>query len=86
MISSLNNDLEVRRPRHRQSHGTNHAGTSILYVSSPDDFDAARSILVRQREWLEGILGGDLATFQPSAVREYAELERFYHPPTAAYC
>jgi putative acetyltransferase len=83
MIRSLNNDLEVRRHRQRERHsdGTNHAGTSILCVSSPGDFDAARSILARQREWLEGILGGSLATFQPSAVREYAELERFYQPP-----
>jgi putative acetyltransferase len=83
MISSLNNDLEVRRHRQRESNseGTNHAGTSILCVSSPGDFDAARSILARQREWLEGLLGGSLATFQPSAVREYVELERFYQPP-----
>jgi len=83
MIRSLNNDLEARRRRQRErcSGGTNHGGTSIVCVSSPGDFDAARSILVRQREWLEGIVGADLATVQPSAAHEYAELERFYQPP-----
>lgn len=61
--------------------GTNYAAATIICVSSPGDFDAARSILARYRGWLESLLGGDLAAFQPSALRELAELERFYEPP-----
>lgn len=74
---------ERRGSRHRKSRqgGANRGGLSIVRASYPADFDAARSVLARQRGWLEGILGGDLDAFQPSAVHEFAEPERFYRPP-----
>lgn len=53
----------------------------VIRASSSEDFDAARKILARQRRWLECVLDGDLAAFQPSAMREFAEPELFYEPP-----
>lgn len=53
----------------------------IIRASSPEDFEAARKILSRQRLWLECVLGGDLAAFQHSAAREFTEPELFYGPP-----
>lgn len=63
----------------REANGMNHV--DIIRASSLEDFAAARRILARQRRWLEGMLGKDLAVFQPSAVREFAEPELFYEPP-----
>ena len=50
-------------------------------MSSSDDFDAARSLQPRYRRRLEKLVGSKLVTFQPSYLRELAELERFYEPP-----
>jgi carbonic anhydrase len=63
----------------REANGMNHV--DIIRASSLEDFAAARRILARQRRWLEGMLGKDLAVFQTSAVREFAEPELFYEPP-----
>lgn len=60
----------------------NHAAIAITRVSSPKDFDAARSLLTRYRRWLEEIVGGDLATAQPSSLRELDDLEHIYEPPS----
>jgi GNAT superfamily N-acetyltransferase len=57
------------------------ATIAITRVLSPDDFDVARSLLARYRRWLEKIVDGDLATVQPSSLRELADLECFYEPP-----
>lgn len=54
---------------------------SITTASSPDDFDVAGALLARYRRWLE-LVGSDLAAVQPSALRELADLECFYEPPT----
>ena len=81
MVRSLNKHKLRHRQSERRGDSTNPTATTIVRASSPRDFNAARSILARQREWLEGLLGGDLATYQPSALREMAELERFYEPP-----
>lgn len=55
----------------------NHDAIAIIRVSSPEDFDVARSLLARYRRWLEEIVGGDLAAVQPSSLRELADLEHF---------
>jgi GNAT superfamily N-acetyltransferase len=60
----------------------NHATIDIIKASSPNDFDAARSLLARYRRWLEELVGGELATVQPSSLRELADLEHFYEPPS----
>ena len=61
----------------------NHAAIDITRVSSPDDFDAARSLLPRYRRRLEELVGSELATFQPSSLRELVDLEHFHEPPSA---
>jgi GNAT superfamily N-acetyltransferase len=63
----------------RENTGMNRV--DIIRASSTEDFDMARRILERQRRWLECVLEADLAAFQPSAVREFAEPELFYEPP-----
>lgn len=46
----------------------NNATVDIIRASSPGHFDAARWLLARYLRWLEGILGNDLATVQPSSL------------------
>jgi ribosomal protein S18 acetylase RimI-like enzyme len=60
----------------------NHATINIVKASSPNDFDAAGSLLARYRRWLEELVGGELATVQPSSRRELADLEHFYELPS----
>ena len=57
-----------------------HATIDIIKASSPNDFDAAGSLLAQYRWWLEKLVGGELATVQPSSLRERADPEHFYEP------
>ena len=58
----------------------NHPAIVTTWVSSPDDFDAARSLLPRYRRWLKGLVGSELTTVQPSSLRELADLEHSTSP------
>jgi GNAT superfamily N-acetyltransferase len=57
------------------------ARLETVRVRTPLDYAQAALLLGEQRAWAEDMIGGDLATVQPSAREEYANLASFYGFP-----